>query len=294
MLSGCVAAVIPLAAGAAMGTGMRSNGDMSGAGNASNEVALAAAPAAAARDQVPSAQRDFAQVPATSEPPSPATKNATLLPITELPPPSGKAADLQGTIAQFQTYALAQAAIDVAEAERQSAILAEPATLRLERTQCGELPPAVLIDIDPGKKTADPLSDIDLPSDLASALQTLRENEVRIAWISRMGDGFSDALRMQLDKRGFDRGYQDIILTLADLDQRKQTLRDALADRYCIVAMLGDERYDFDELYLYLKNEDAAFALERMIGDGWFLLPPPQSFADSAQDARLMTETGDQ
>ena len=284
MLSGCVAAVIPLAAGAAMGTGLRNS---SGASEVSE---VAPSDITLARET----GNEAAQPLPVETPPQPNIPGeATLLPLNALPPPSGAARNSQGVIARFQDYAVAQASIDTAETDRQSAILADPSSLRLQRTQCGELPPAVLIDVDPGKDTADPLSDIDLPSDLVQALQTLRENEVRIAWISRMGDGFSDALRIQLDKRGFDRGYQDIILTLADLDQRKQTLRDDLADRYCIVAMLGDERYDFDELYLYLKNNDAAFALERMIGDGWFLLPPPQPFAEPAQAAPLTTETGD-
>ena len=61
---------------------------------------------------------------------------------------------------------------------------------------------------------------------------------------------------------------------LGSLDERKQTRRDALAKTHCIVAILGDERADFDELYLYLKDRDAVVPPDAIIGNGWFLASP--------------------
>ena len=63
-------------------------------------------------------------------------------------------------------------------------------------------------------------------------------------------------------------------MLMRDLDERKQTRRDELASEMCPVALLGDERADFDELFLYLKRPEAAIALEPMIGQGWFLASP--------------------
>ena len=67
---------------------------------------------------------------------------------------------------------------------------------------------------------------------------------------------------------------EDRLETLGSLDERKQTRRDALAETYCIVAILGDERADFDELYLYLKDRDAVVPPDAIIGNGWFLASP--------------------
>ena len=47
------------------------------------------------------------------------------------------------------------------------------------------------------------------------------------------------------------------------------------AAEFCVVALAGDERADFDELFQYLKNPAAAAPLEALIGKGWFLIPQP-------------------
>lgn len=41
------------------------------------------------------------------------------------------------------------------------------------------------------------------------------------------------------------------------------------------IAIAGDEPADFDELYSYLKSDDAALGLNEMFGAGWFLTPLP-------------------
>ncbi len=55
---------------------------------------------------------------------------------------------------------------------------------------------------------------------------------------------------------------------------RKQTRRDDLAKVSCVIAIAGDSRSDFNELFEYLVNPEAALALELLIGQGWFLIPP--------------------
>ena len=41
-----------------------------------------------------------------------------------------------------------------------------------------------------------------------------------------------------------------------------------------IIAILGGERASFDELYLYLKHQDAILPPDAMIDNGWFLASP--------------------
>lgn len=273
LLQGCAAAVIPLAAGALMGDSLRSG-----------TVEVAAAEQAAPDTASPAdlaAESVAASAGVTDARPTPAAGSGEiieLLDITELPAPTatpGGSARSTSVINSFARYSLEQAALYGAEGDeaRLSALLEEPGSLKPARADCGDLPPAALIDLDPGRDTADPLTDIPLPQELAPALKTLREADIRIAWVSRIGEGFADPLRMQLVRRGFDTAYSDLVAMPANLDQRKQTLREDLSKRYCVIAILGDDRADFDELYLYLKNDDAAFALDSIIGQGWFLDP---------------------
>ena len=73
---------------------------------------------------------------------------------------------------------------------------------------------------------------------------------------------------------GLDPTGMDTLVLMSDIGERKQTRRDAIANTLCPIAILGDERADFDELYLYLKNPDSAIALDASIGRGWFLASP--------------------
>jgi len=40
-----------------------------------------------------------------------------------------------------------------------------------------------------------------------------------------------------------------------------------------VVAIAGDERGDFDELFDYLRDPGSAVGLYPMMGEGWFLVP---------------------
>ncbi|WP_432201742.1 hypothetical protein ACRAQ7_06350 [Erythrobacter sp. W53] len=296
LLQGCAAAVIPVAAGVLMGDTLRKGNDTGG-----GTVEIAEAGETETVEAVPanaSPQNLAAEAAAANAGNS---ESIQLLDLTELPPPSapaGTSARSVSVINSFASYSLEQAAFYGTDADeaRLSALLEEPGSLRPQRANCKGLPPAVLIDLDPGKDTADPLTDIPIPQELAPALKTLREADIRIAWVSRIGEGFADPLRMQLVRRGFDTAYSDLVAIPANLDQRKQTLREGLSKQYCVIAILGDDRADFDELYLYLKNDDAAFALESIIGQGWFLAPEfGQASAAPTQNSNTSDDpSGDQ
>jgi hypothetical protein len=42
-----------------------------------------------------------------------------------------------------------------------------------------------------------------------------------------------------------------------------------------VLAIAGDGREDFDDLYLHLRNSAAALQLESLLGQGWFLIANP-------------------
>ncbi len=190
--------------------------------------------------------------------------------LTELPPPSGRTERLPSlTVQNFAAYAQQKAASDTALSAR----LTDPGSIRAERAACGARPAVVLVDLDPGREAIDPFEPILADPALADALNRLRSAGIAVAWQSRLGEGFAEPLREGLASSGLDPAGADRLLLLPSIDERTQTQREALDTSHCIVAMLGDERADFDELFLYLKNPDAAIGLDRMIGDGWFIDP---------------------
>ncbi|GMM92071.1 hypothetical protein [Qipengyuania sp. MTN3-11] len=252
-LGGCVAAAIPLAA-----AGMMARSQLDGG----NEVAEPAVPKRTALAPLPSAS------------PVSIPGYRVMADMTELPPPSPGPAGSGEAVTRFSVYALQQAMQDPAREPRLGALLAEPGSLRPARQECGTRPPAILIDVDPGRATFDPLGAPRPAPSLAPALLSLREQGVAIVWQSRLGENFAEPVRAVLRETGLDPLGRDRLLLADSVEDRKQTLRDDLAANLCVVAILGDERADFDELYLYLKDPDVALPLESMIGRGWFLADP--------------------
>lgn len=249
LLTGCIAAVVPLAAGAALA-------------NRQDPKARAARLDAAA---------EAASKAAPSAPDNPRIVRTTL---TALPPPDSVASSGNPAVPGFRSYALALAEVAPGVGKRESAIIPDAGDLRLVRSDCGMQPAAVFIDLDPGRGTFDPLAPGIADPVLAAALAELRARDVTVVWFSRLGANFTAAARATLTGSGLDPDGADELMLLRDLHERKQTLRDEVAKRLCPIAILGDERADFDELYLYLKNPDAAVALDAMIDRGWFLAAP--------------------
>ena len=73
-------------------------------------------------------------------------------------------------------------------------------------------------------------------------------------------------------------------------EDRKQVRRWDAARNYCVLAIAGDKRSDFDELYDYLRNPDGAVALEHMFDNGWFVTPPPLVVASTDDDTANIEE----
>jgi hypothetical protein len=243
LLSGCIAAAIPLAAGAAMATSGAGRGDAK----------------AGAGDTSASARSDLTVVRTS---------------LTALPPPDSFAPAADPAVASFLEYASAQVEIRAGMGPRPSAIVPAADELRPARADCGTLPAAVFVDLDPGRGSFDPLAPGEADLAMRDALATLREKGATIVWFSRLGDSFAPAVRTALVEGGLDRAGEDRLVLMRGIDERKQTRRDELAKQMCPIAMLGDERADFDELYLYLKRPEDAIALDAMIGRGWFLASP--------------------
>ena len=199
-----------------------------------------------------------------------------LAPFTELPPPS--TSDMTGSDMLTDLFAKVTAVAQAdpfTETKRKSAFLADPAALTPERAECAFAQTAVLIDLDPGDAEA-PLDDgIGAPERLVRVLATLRAQEVAVLWLSRHTAVRAGAVRRTLLRTGLDPRGTDPLYLVRYADESKATRRADAAKDFCVVAILGDEKRDFDELFAFLKEENAALGLESLIGEAWFLAPDP-------------------
>ena len=261
-LSGCVAAAIPVVAGAAVARsatdGVDANLDSAAERSARIEplpgAGLPGAAAGETGDETP------VGTPATS--PKPITESRSL--------------------ARFFSYARQW------EGAR-SAVLSQPAALDGNRRECENTAPGVLIDLDPAGSVFAPPMAITAPPQMVTGLAELRARGVAIAWISEASAANAGDVRAALKSSGLDPESRDALLMTRYPTDRKQTRRDDFAAATCLIAIAGDERADFDELFRHLVNHEAAYSLERIIGDGWFLVPGlmKSSTITSPQDPNL-------
>jgi hypothetical protein len=204
---------------------------------------------------------------------------ATLTGLTELPPPSGsvRAGD---PWQPFVAYALGRAA----DRTRADSVLLEPnaaAGLSERRLACPEKQPAVIVDLDSGPAAFSPAA-AGLPSPgLAEGLARLRDAGVVVLWLSQADANEVREVADALLFSGLDPTGRDPLLLIRNEDDRKQTLRQEANLDVCVIAIAGDRRADFDELFDYLRDPDGALGLEGMIGSGWFIAPVP--FAPAPQ-----------
>lgn len=238
VLGGCVAAAIPLAAG---GVVLR------------NEVR---------GDDEPDSDKAEDESGEADPADTTATEGEPFTPTLAAP----------GPYQAFLTYSSEQAALDPVAEPRRSAILATPGSLQPETMECSVRPSAVLVDLDPASGAR---NFAELPPDpaLARGLQALRLEGVFVFWISDASAAEAGTLRKRLTETGLDPTTDDGILLMRRAEDRKQLRRKELSQTHCLIAILGDERSDFDELYDYLKDPAAASPLEALIGNGWFLVP---------------------
>ncbi|MGB3165543.1 MAG: hypothetical protein WBA68_02075 [Alteraurantiacibacter sp.] len=196
----------------------------------------------------------------------------TILDMTELPAPD-IAAPTSGPYAALRDFTLA--AVPGEEERAYSALLETPSTLQPTRAACEAQIPAVLVDLDPaeGLVSLEP----DARPDLAfvSAIAELRRQGVAIAWMTDREPTEAGAIRRRLAETGLDPAGRDPLFVQRFPGEEKQRRRRALLETHCLLAIAGDDRRDFDDLYNYLRDPGSATSLEAMIGSGWFLIPTP-------------------
>ena len=258
-LTGCVAAAaIPVLAGGSM---LRSD-------------------AVAGSDQPEPATQTIG----TSE--QPATSNAAprmvVTELTELPAPgesdirSGAQRRVEArSFDDFYGYALTQASLDPLEAPMRSALLENPGSLEAVRQDCGPRAPVVIVDLDPQGSLFDLSASGQGSTALGEVLAVLRSRGIAIAWTSGLAREAEADVRARLESAKLDPTGSDRLLLIGESLSSKQDQRSALAETHCPIAIAGDAREDFDELFAYLKNPEAAIGLDEMFGAGWFLTPNP-------------------
>lgn len=249
-LQGCVAAAIPIIAGGAVARkATDNNGD----------------------------EAESRPVPAVT---APMPEEATSLPVeAPTPAPALSAVPKQTPqLEQFVRYATSKAFAFTQDREvLPTAVLIDPPALDGKRRSCApgdERRPAILIDLDPAGSRFAEGATIPAPEAIALSLKVLRSEGVQIAWISENSAVDAYIIRDALKASGLDPDAEDTLLLMRYPDDRKQTRRSEFADETCLIAIAGDEKRDFDELFEYLVNPDAALALQPLMNNGWFLIDP--------------------
>jgi predicted secreted acid phosphatase len=142
---------------------------------------------------------------------------------------------------------------------------------------CDKQPPAVLIDLDPDKGTFDLDDPPAAAPGLSEQLAALRAAGIVVLWQASLPAAQSERLYSTLAATGLDLDRTDRLLLLRKTGERKQARRQAAARDWCILAIAGDSKGDFEEAFLYLRDPNGAIAqaLGSNLGDGWFLTPQP-------------------
>lgn len=255
-LPGCVAAAIPIVAGSAI---LRTGTDGRDAKVTVQDVL---------ETPRPEPEAAAARLAALDPGKSPAFEGEAPAPVAGAP--IGKVEQAHG---EFLTYAAKRAMSD-AETGGLSAMLADSTSLDGKRKPCESLEPTVLIDLDPaGSVLASQPVPTQRPA-LAKGLAGLRHSGIAVAWISGQSAAYAGSIRDALAASGLDPDGDDPLILMRYPGDRKQTRREEFAASSCLIAIAGDERADFDELFDYLIKPEAALGLDLLIGDGWFLVPP--------------------
>lgn len=289
-LAGCIAA-LPLAAGGAIlrgqtdgrsgapaaGRGADTSGlaPASQGGGASDTSGLAAASGAgaAADTSGPGSVQPADGGRLAGLAPRPPAARGALVPegVSALPLPDHAAPGEAAALAALRTRAERRLAD---EQPGPSALLARPSGLGPERVPCRTGPSAMLVDLDPAGGLA-PLETTGQPRALAATLAALRRQGLVIAWITDRAPRDARAIRAALAAAGLDPEGTDPLLVQRYPGEAKQARRRALGAGHCVLAIAGDSREDFDDLFAYLLEPGAAWRLEPLIGEAWFLIETP-------------------
>jgi hypothetical protein len=202
------------------------------------------------------------------------------LPIPEIPGMPKQVNSVQVSLSEhpyrdFARYALAAADKREAAISIRSAVLTQQVSLADPKTiPCDYKPLAVIFDLDTKAARIDP--EQAPKATLAEMTDALRQRGIKLIWLTDKNQSalpeFLGPLRSgQIPAIKSD----DLISYGANKGKRKQERRWKLAQDYCIIAVAGDAKSDFDELYDYLRNPEYAIRLDAFWDRGWFVLPPP-------------------
>lgn len=227
------------------------------------------APAPAAASAAP-APRDLQRAAAAA-----GLAVVSALPAPDAAPAAARSASSADTLRAFYDFAIARLDGLPAAGDRASMLLADPPSLDPELKRCGNLPPAVLIDLDPGNGLLPLVSSDSASPELARYLGLLRERGVTVYWISGHAPNAASQIRQRLVASGLDPSGTDPLIVTRFAGESKQARRYGLGDSNCLLAIMGDQRGDFDELYDYVLDPIMAAPLEEHVDHGWFLAPPP-------------------
>ncbi|WP_120076453.1 hypothetical protein [Aurantiacibacter odishensis] len=248
---------------------------------AAREVAASLAPARPAPAQTEPAASDASatMMPERSDEPASSALAASASPAASAAEPPAPAAtssaqagaDLRG-YGSLRSYALRTLGEGV---PLPSAMLADPTSLQPVRRDCEGNAPTVVIDLDPQGELVPIVGPLRVNTDLARILAELRLRDVQIAWITDRGPIDARAIRDRLVASGLDPDAEDSIYVERYPGETKQARRAALAQTQCVIALAGDERSDFDDLYNFIREPGDARNLELLLGNGWFLIENP-------------------
>lgn len=269
-LGGCVAAaaLVPLAAG---GSVVKASADGKKPERKVEPVVTVGPDSAAPTSTVPMVPQQAEAQPAVAPQIVPVADDAPL----STPAAEVDALDGYGAMADF---VLAQAGAAKSGKARRSALLDQRSLSGLPRMMsCGNQRGALVIDLDPGDKPFD-LNDPPSPAPgLAERLRAIRGTGTAVVWIASLPESRSKELATVLQATGLDPLGIDPFLLMRPRETRKQQVLNRAAEDWCVLAIAGDRKADFDEVFDYLRNPDGpvALALEQHLGTGWFVVPPP-------------------
>lgn len=182
----------------------------------------------------------------------------------------------------FARHALTEADRQQRGAMSRGAVLIENVSLlEPQAIDCGNKPLAAIIDLDIAPGTPAEM-EIERQNGFSTLLDAMRESDIRIAWLAEASEARL-AKVLDLLREGEEPVMRegDIMLIGLPGSYRKQERRWQLAQSHCVVAIAGDRKADFDELYDFLRDQSYAIRLEAFMGRGWFELPHPITAIDS-------------
>lgn len=248
-LSGCVAA-LPLAAGTVL-TRQAVKGD--------------------------DAKAEGARVPGERPATTSATARASVPPASASVPTLAMPAPAVNRTEDFMAAALF--AVDAIGSE--TSVIPDPAAegdAPLVRP-CHGARPALIVDLDPGDIAFQPQPGTPRAQPgLAGALAAARAGGLAVLWSGILDESRAGEVRAALVASGLDPAGADVLLLTRDPAESKTDRRNAELANWCVKAIVGDRKGDFDALFDYLRESDAPTPFDSLIGAGWFLLPPPLDY----------------